>query len=250
MRTLYLLTLLALLLPLHLRGEEKETGAKGTPAPEKTPVSVNWGAKAGFTAALSLVQDFTIGDAAIDQVQNNYKVGYFASLFMRINFGRHFLQPEISYNVNQCDISFNKPAAEDAPPLQPAIPQTAYIETKIHSIDIPIIYGYNFIKEGPYALSVFGGPKIRYIWRHKSDIQFKNFDQEGLNEELRPFNLSFTLGVAVTISRIFFDFRYDIGLLNMAKAINQPATQDASEQSAVHFRQRDNVLSFSFGVFF
>ena len=242
----HLLSLLLLLLSLPLAGKEKvqETDT------EKIPVTTNWGAKVGFTASLSLVQDFSIGDAVVDQVQNNYKVGYFASLFMRINFDRHFLQPEISYNVNQCGISFNKPSSQGNDLIQPPLPQTASIETRIHSIDIPIIYGYNFIKEAPYAMSVFGGPKIRYIWRHKSDVTFENFDQEGLSEELHPFNLGFTLGVAVTISRIFFDFRYDIGLLNMSKGVRQAPSTDGTDPVPIHYRRRDNVLSFSFGVFF
>lgn len=35
----------------------------------------------------------------------------FRLLFMRINFDRHFLQPEISYNINRCNITFEKPLA-------------------------------------------------------------------------------------------------------------------------------------------
>lgn len=212
-------------------------------------ISTNFGAKAGFTAALSLLNDFSIGGVPIEQVQNDYKVGYFASIFMRINFGRHFLQPEVSYNVNQCGVNFNKPQDQDMV-IGSQTSSTAYIESKIHSIDIPVIYGYNFIKTGPYAMSVFGGPKIRYIWRHKSKVTFRNFDVEDLHESLRPLNVSFTLGVAVAISRIFFDFRYDIGLLNMSEGVTYTPTPEETDEYAVSYRRRDNVLSFSLGIFF
>lgn len=243
----HLLCLLAFLLfpPALLAQTMPQDTAK---ADKKTQVSTNFGAKAGFTAALSLFSAFQVDGMPIDQLQNNYKVGYFASLFMRINFNRHFIQPEISYNVNQCGITFNKPVPEDAP-IGTINAGTASIESKMHSIDIPIIYGYNFIKQGPYAMSVFGGPKIRYIWRKKSETRFFNFDQPDLEEKLYPLSLSFTVGVAVTISRIFFDFRYDIGLFNLTHKVSSTA-ETSSENTAITYRRRDNVLSFSLGVFF
>ena len=74
---------------------------------KETPV--NFGFKGGFTSSLFLVSQFSVNGVPIDEVQNNYKIGYFGSLFMRINFDRHFLQPEISYNINRCNITFEKP---------------------------------------------------------------------------------------------------------------------------------------------
>lgn len=222
----------------------------------KTPNerSVNFGVKGGFTSSLFLVSNFSVNGVAIDEVQNNYKIGYFGSVFMRLNVERHFLQPEISYNINRCNITFEKSLPDDAP--VGAIPEEASITSSIHSIDIPVIYGYNIIKEGPYSLAIFGGPKIRYIWSRKSEITFENFDQQNIKEKLRPLNLSITAGVAVTISRIFFDFRYDIGLHNISKHVtydvssNGNINTEADSNNEIRFNRRDNVLSFSFGVFF
>lgn len=215
---------------------------------------VNFGAKGGFTASLFLIPHFTVNGVSIDEVQNNYKVGYFGSLFMRINIGRHYLQPEVSYNVNRCNITFDKPLPEDTP--EGIVAEQASITSSLHSIDIPVIYGYNFIKNGPYSLGIFAGPKLRCLLTHQSKVTFENFDQDNIQETLRRFNLSATFGVAVTISKIFFDFRYDIGLHNISKRIAYvvPAddgtieTQDAGK--GMHFHRRDNVLSFSLGVFF
>lgn len=249
-RSLSLSLLLLLLLPSLLTGKEREEKEARELSSQPVSVSTNFGAKAGFTAALSLLNDFTIGGLPIEQVQNNYKVGYFASLFMRVNFGKHFLQPEVSYNVNQCSVSFNKPMQQEESPDGTVATSMASIESKINSIDIPVIYGYNFIKQGPYAMSVFGGPKIRYIWRHKSEVQFHNFDQQGIRERLRPLNLSFTMGVAVTISRIFFDFRYDLGLGNLSESVTCLPPAEGEPDNTISYRRRDNILSFSLGVFF
>ena len=197
-------------------------GVPGTDKPEHPQHThrhdrrVNFGIKGGFTSSLFLVSDLVLNGTVIDEVQNNYKIGYFGSFFMRIHFKRHFLQPELSYTIN----------------------------------------GYNIIKEGPYSLAVFGGPKIRYIWDRQSKVTFENFDQRDIEEELYPLNVSLTAGVAVTISRIFFDFRYDIGLHNISKRISYKPVYDenAGEEvplaNQIRFHRRENVLSFSFGVFF
>ena len=118
--------------------------------------------------------------------------------------------------------------------------------------DIPVIYGYNIIKEGPYSLAVFGGPKIRCIWDRKSEVTFDNFNLENMEEELYPFNLNLTLGVAITISRIFFDFRYEVGLHNVTRKITYDpnTTEEPYNQHTMDIKRRLNVLSFSVGVIF
>ena len=67
---------------------------------------INIGIKAGFNSSMFMVSELKIKDVTIDEVQNNYKIGYFGALFMRINIKKHFIQPEVSYNVSKCEITF------------------------------------------------------------------------------------------------------------------------------------------------
>ncbi len=69
---------------------------------------INFGIKAGFNSSMFMVSELKIKDVTIDEVQNNYKIGYFGTLFMRINMKKHFIQPEVSYNVTKCEITFDK----------------------------------------------------------------------------------------------------------------------------------------------
>ena len=39
----------------------------------------------GFNSSMFMVSELKIKDVTIDEVQNNYKIGYFGALFMRIN---------------------------------------------------------------------------------------------------------------------------------------------------------------------
>ncbi len=218
------------------------------PNVNKNEHKVNFGIKGGFTSSLFLVSNLSINGISINEVQNNYKIGYFGSLFMRINFGKHFLQPEVSYNINRCNITFYEPGEIEN------TSEPASITSSIHSIDIPVIYGYNVIKDGDYSMAIFGGPKLRYIWNKKSEVTFENFSINNLHERLYPINASFTMGASVTISRVFFDFRYDIGLHNISREVTEDNTALSSSATGsgteLRFHRRDNVLSFSLGIFF
>ena len=181
----------------------------------------------------------------IDEVQNNYKICYFGALFMRINMKKHFIQPEVSYNVSKCEITFDKLGSQ-----HPAIePDYASVQSVLHSVDFPILYGYNVVKKGPYGMAIFAGPKLRYLWGKHNEITFKNFDQKGIHERLYPFNVSAVIGVGVNISRIFFDFRYEQGIGNISKSIiyDNINSDGSTGVSHIIFRRRDSALSFSLG---
>jgi hypothetical protein len=211
---------------------------------------VNYGIKAGFNSSMYRVSNFVINDITIDEVQNEYRVGYGASLFSRVNLGNHFIQLETSYNISLCEIVFDKLGG-----LHPDIePDYASISSRIHSIGFPLLYGYNIVKTGPYGMSVFAGPQLRYIWNKQNEITFDNFDQEGINEVLHPFNLSLLAGVAVTVSPIFFDFRYEQCLNNISRSVTYTSIESSGgsweRTNMIFLPRKDHVLSFSLGIMF
>ncbi|NDW12808.1 PorT family protein [Bacteroides sp. 214] len=212
---------------------------------EKDRVTVDFGAKAGFNSSLYLVNDFKINDVTIKNIQNNYRVGWFTTLFMRINMQKHYLQPELVYQVSRSEIVFDKLGSQH-PEIEP---NYASIKATIHSLELPILYGYNIIKQKPYGLSVFAGPVIKLLWEQNNKISFDNFDQNGIQEELYPVNAGFVLGTGVRISHIFFDFRYEIGLMNISKSVTYEKPE-GRESGNITFDRRNNILSFSLGIMF
>ena len=244
MKRAILLLLIALTVGATLRARptrQQKTEGHGT---RKT----NFGVKLGFNSTMFLVSDFKIKDVTIDGIQNNYKIGYFGAFFMRVNGNRHFVQPEVSYNISRCEISFDKLGSQH-PDIEP---EYASVSSTIRSVDVPLLYGYLLIKEGPYGMSDFVGPKLRYIWAKQNAIRFDNFDQKGIHEELYPLTMNVVVGVSINISRIFFDFRYDQGLHNISKSVTYDSVNPdgSTGLSDITFKRRDNVLSFSLGVIF
>lgn len=210
--------------------------------------TIDFGIKAGFNSTMLIVSDFQINNVRIEELQNNYKLGYFGTMFLRINMKKHYLQPEISYNVSKGEITFDKLGSQ-----HPAIePDYASIQSTLHSIDIPLLYGYNLVKQAPYSMSIFGGPKLRYIWEKKNQITFENFDQKGINEQLYPISASVVAGISVSISNVFFDFRYEQGIHNISKSITYDNINidNSTGQSQITLKRREQVLSFSLGIIF
>lgn len=217
---------------------------------EKSP---NWhtfniGVRAGFNSSMFLVSKFKIQDVTIEDFQNNYQLGYFGSLFMRFNMKRHYLQPEIAYNISKSEISFDKLGAQH-PDIEP---DYATLRSTIYSFDIPLLYGYHIVKNGPYGLALFAGPKFRYIWQKKNHITFDNFDLKDISEELYPINFSITVGVVINISRVFFDFRYEQNVHNISKSVTYESTTSdgGSKTNFIKLNRREQALSFSLGLFF
>lgn len=104
----------------------------------------------------------------------------------------------------------------------------------------------------PNGMALFIGPKLEYVWKHKTDEEFEGFGHSGIKEELRPINISSVIGLGVNIANIFFDFRYEIGLTNISKSIIYEKNIDGVifQEKGIFINRHRNVLSFSLGVIF
>lgn len=209
---------------------------------------VNFGIKGGFNTAMFFVDEFKIKNVTINEIQNNYKVGRSCALFFRFNMKKHFIEPELSYNISKCEITFDKNGSQH-PDIEP---DYANINSTIHTVELPVLYGYNFIKSGPYGMAFFVGPKLRYTLNKQCKIEFDNFDQKGIQEKLFPLGVNLVTGVGVNISNIFFDFRYEIGLENISQSVTyvESTSEGATNIANMVFKRRSNLLSFSLGVIF
>ncbi len=205
---------------------------------------VNIGLKTGFTSTIYLTSNFHYNGIKINNVQNNYKIGYNTSFFLRFNLKKHFIQPEFSYVINRCEIQFNR----DGSYFLGNPSEYATITSKIHSLDFPILYGYNFIKQGIYGMSFFVGPKVKFNLKQKQDISYKNFDVSNFEEKLYPLNVGLTVGLSVYISKVFFDFRYEQILHNISKSVSYALPEGIESFGQIKLHRRDNMLSFSLGV--
>lgn len=208
----------------------------------------NIGIRAGFNSSMFFTDRFAIGGQELKDMQNNYKVGYFASVFCRFNMKcHHFIQPELSYNVLQGSISIPYTLSNSE-----LIKENGLIKSRITTIDIPLLYGFKFVDVSPYGMAFMIGPKVSWVWEAHSKNEYSGFLQKGIVEKMGPLRYSAVVGLAVNISNIFIDFRYEAGLHNFTEYVHydKSLTEAPYNEAEMEIKRRLNVLSFSVGVIF
>jgi len=206
---------------------------------------VNFGIKGGFNSVLYFANKVEIGDETFNKMQTNYKVSEFVSAFMRINLKKDFLQPEIAYHVSRGDILFNKNQNSTTTTTQ----DIAVLSSKITSIEMPLLYGHYIVKKSNYGMTMFFGPKIKYIWKSKSNTSFNNFGYDNIKEDLYQYSVNAVLGLGVNISNLFFDFRYEQGLNNISKTISA-VDKETGNPAYIKVNRTASQLNFSLGFIF
>lgn len=171
----------------------------------------NFGAKVGVNSTFPIVNSLTIDDVKAENIRLQYKVGYQASVFCRINIDRFFIQPDLSWYHTKGDILFSMPQNTESNLADSNTPETDLLQLKTTSLEMPVMIGYYLVKEGPYALSMMVGPKVKYNYKVRYTTHFSEVTNEYINDST-PFELGIATGLGVSIWRLFFEFTYEFGL--------------------------------------
>lgn len=215
-------------------------------AQQKGVALINYGVKGGFSSTIYEVNELSVAGSPINEFIAKSEISSFYTAFARINIKRHYLQTEVSYNISNYSIEFSRDQWDDT--AQPH--DKSIIGTKIIGLEVPFYYGYHILKEGPYGLSFYIGPKAKFILTNYSRHTFENSPYKELEESIYPINFSLMTGLGVNISRIFFDFSFEYGLHNISKEFNTIDTENNFSTNSLIFNRRKNVLSFSIGFMF
>lgn len=206
----------------------------------------NFGATVGFSAALPVINSITINDVRMEDIEVLNKVGYTASVFGRINISNFFIQPSFSWTHSYSNIAFSLP---QTPEEASGTINRQEMDIKIKSLEMPVLIGWNVIKEEEYALSIMAGPKFKYNYHVSYTPRMSNATQEFINDS-SPFDLSIAAGVGVSIWRLFFDFVYEFGLNQVESDFKDGLTHLPLPETNTTIDKRINVLSFSIGFLF
>ena len=121
----------------------------------------NWGGKVGVNAALPIVKSLTIDNQEMEDIRLQYKVGYQAAVFARVNIDRFYIQPSLAWQYTEGDIRFNIPQTENSLPdgtnTQMPIGKNR-ITYKSATLEVPVMIGYYLVKDpqSAYADSPLG----------------------------------------------------------------------------------------------
>ena len=157
------ITIFCILFSLPLLSQEKE---------DKDDFSwkqINWGFKGGFNALSSIHYDIWQNDEEITGKSYTNKEGFSGGLFMRINLGNIFFQPEVIYNHFQEQLSFQLNEATES------IPSNIKISANHQNLSFPALIGYNIVNDNRYLFNIYLGPDFKYRFRSDFEHNFTEF---------------------------------------------------------------------------
>lgn len=210
----------------------------------------NFGAKVGFNATFPVINSLSINGKEAENINIEYKVGYWAAAIFRINIKRFFLQPSIAWHRSESDISFSIPKnVTNNQTMAEQLKPTDFMKMKTNSLELPVMLGYDLVKKGPYGLNIMAGPKFKYNYKIAYSVESSMAHMEYINDNT-PFGINIATGVGVCIGRLFFDFVYEFGLNQVEsdfKKQNNPVPEITYD---ISIDKRINVMSISLGFLF
>ncbi len=222
--------LIALIVPCCINAQEQERRLR-----------FDFGAKAGFQAISYNNPAFEIEGYEFDS--NNLfsdKIGYTVAPFIRLTKNKIYVQTECVFGIARHTFDFKSTDKENI-----IVPNRTTYNLSTICLQVPIVVGYNIIHEGKYLMSIFTGPKTKFVFTSHSKQEFIHFNYHDLEEVLKKRCYYWEIGLGVKIGHVFFDFVYDWGITTSSEYI-------ISHVDNRKFRsdRRDNILSFSVGVIF
>ena len=229
MNVRYLILFLLFSLPLCLQAQD-DAGIK-----------INGGAKVGFQAITYNNPNFGIDGYEFNKntIQSN-KIGYTISPFMRLTLKRVYMQVETILGITRHSFDFKSTDNTNS-----LLANKTEYNLKTLCLQVPILIGYNVVQEGRYVMSVFTGPKTKFVFTAHDSQEFKHFKYGQMEEVLKKRCYYWDFGLGVDIGNVFFDFTYDLGITKVSEYIISK-----SENKKFASERRDNILSFSVGIIF
>lgn len=229
LRNLLLLTALIVSCCINAQDQEKR-------------LKFNYGAKAGFQAIAYNNPVFEIEGYEFDSnTFHSNKIGYTAAPFARLTINRIYVQTECVFGIARHSFDFKNTTESD----EKITPNRTTYNLRTMCLQVPIVVGYNIINEGNYVMSIFTGPKTKFVFTAHSQQEFKHFDYQNLEEILKKRCYYWEIGLGVKIGHVFFDFVYDLGITKASEYIIS-----GTDNKKFRSDRRDNILSFSVGVIF
>ena len=225
-----LILLAALTFPCSFVAQEKEQQLK-----------FNFGAKVGFQAIAYNDPEFEIDGYEFDSnTLHSNKIGYTVAPFARLTKDKLYVQAETVFGIARHSFDFK--ATDNSNSLIPN--QTTY-NLRTTCLQVPIVVGYHIIQEGNYQMSLFTGPKTKFVFTSLSNQEFKHFKYDNLEEVLKKRCYYWEIGLGVKIGYVFFDFIYDWGITKVSEYIIS-----TTDNRKFRSDRRDHIFSFSVGMIF
>ncbi|MGX8689470.1 MAG: outer membrane beta-barrel protein [Bacteroidaceae bacterium] len=234
----YALTFLVLVLTAAT-AQAGQPGKKGSDIP-----AFIWGAKVGFQANGTYLSNAMIDGHNISDYIQDSQVGNFAALQLRWNSERFLIQTGVGISHNKSAFSVDRnswdPQAESKDEFMYSYSMT--------SLMVPLQVGFHFINQSSYCMSVFTGPRLRYVPDNYYSMSITNSTPYSFTEKPNNLLVGWTAGLSVQIGRTFLDFEYEATISTISKSLVD--TSGSVPAPDYRLNRRLGIISFSYGIMF
>ena len=194
----------------------------------------NWGIRLGVNAPLVDIRHMSLDGIPVDESDSESSLGLTGSFIGRYNIKRHYIQLEVGMHQSHTRLC-NPDHGLDK------------INTSAYAVDVPVLYGYNITKHGPFLMNLFAGPRVSYICNETSRINTSGNVSRNLVYNDKPNSFSFYAvgGLSTTIGHLYIDFRYAYCIRNSKDQSFNIGLDNTTGQ--VKLSRAINELSISIG---
>jgi len=178
----------------------------------------------GIKVGMNLASLPTTGstNSLVSSITSKGMYGYQAGIFLRITIKKIIIQPELYFSLKGGDITYNLSKPDSA-----SLVNSITKKVRLYNVDIPIMFGYNFIDNALFKFRVMAGPVASLNLDKTISINtagvHDNLDKTDLNNLM--WNLQAGLGIDVW--KLTLDVRYEYGL----NALNKGTTEKTKSNS-------------------
>lgn len=149
------------------------------------------------------------------------KLGYQGGVFVRVNFGKLYLQPEVIYNHRSTKLEYTF-----SPNLNISDQEVGVrYDMKIGTFDVPVLVGFKIMKSKLMNFRIFAGPMVSFA--SNKDVSYEYMTGNGEDFDLEESDGPITVddfnnvtwygqaGAGVDVLFLTFDIRYETGLSDL-----------------------------------
>lgn len=174
----------------------------------------NIGIRGGLTTA-KLKSDLS------SNFSSDNKLGYQGGVFVRVNFGKLYLQPEVIYNHRSTKLEYTFSPEINTDELKAGV----RYDMKLGTFDVPVLLGFKIMNSKLMNVRIFAGPLVSFA--SSKELSYEYTTGNGEDFELEESDGPLTVddfnnvtwygqaGVGVDVLFLTFDVRYETGLSDL-----------------------------------
>lgn len=205
---------------------------------------VNMGLKVGFAATGTYVTDAYIDGHELSEYTMDTQVGNFAAVQFRVNSRKLLFQTGMSVALTKSSFMIDKNSWNPEATSKDEMSESY----SMISFSVPLQVGYHIVNNDPYCMSIFTGPRFRYIPDKYYTATFENMGPNKLIENPTTILMGWSIGLSVKIGRTFLDFEYEAVINNMSRSLSYESGIYPGPD--IRLGRRFSTVAFSYGVMF